>query len=60
MPPYDKTPSRAKSNDSRGTGSKSPKHRGHRADEAGAPERKQRWNADSRAERRGDAPRGAG
>ncbi|MBD8703971.1 DEAD/DEAH box helicase [Frigoribacterium sp. CFBP 13712] len=60
MPPYDKTPSRGKSNDSRGTGSKSPKHRGHRADEAGAPERKQRWNADSRAERLGDAPRGAG
>jgi superfamily II DNA/RNA helicase len=61
MPPYDKTPSRAKSTDGSRNGSKSPKHRGHRAEEAGAPERKQRWNADSRAERRGDAPRtGAG
>ena len=62
MPPYDKTPSRASSTGgARGNGSKSPKHRGHRAEEAGAPERKQRWNSDSRAERRGDAPRaGAG
>ena len=32
-------------------------HRGHRPDEAGAPERKNRWNSDARAERRGEAPR---
>ena len=61
MPPYDKTPSRARNDDGpRGGGSKSPKHRGHRPDEAGAPARKDRWNSDARAERRGDAPRTGG
>ncbi|TWX35011.1 DEAD/DEAH box helicase [Frigoribacterium sp. ACAM 257] len=58
MPPYDKTPSRSRGTDPhRKPGSKSSSHRGHRPDEAGAPERKNRWNSDARAERRGDAPR---
>jgi superfamily II DNA/RNA helicase len=58
MPPYDKTPKRsAPKADGYKAGSKSAKHRGHRPDEAAAPERKQRWNSDARSERRGDAPR---
>ncbi len=58
MPPYDKTPSRSRGTDPhRKPGSKSSSHRGHRPDEAGAPERKNRWNSDARAERRGEAPR---
>ena len=48
-------------------GSRSPKHRGHRPDEVGAPEKKARWSRDERVERghapesgRGEAPARSG
>ncbi|WP_168916564.1 DEAD/DEAH box helicase [Microcella flavibacter] len=42
------------------TGSRSPKHRGHRPEEAGAPEKKARWSRDERVERGHAADRGRG
>ncbi|WAB82161.1 DEAD/DEAH box helicase [Microcella daejeonensis] len=41
-------------------GSRSPKHRGHRPEEAGAPEKKARWSRDERVERGHAADRGRG
>jgi len=52
MFPYDNSRPRADRTDGpRKAGSKSAKHRGHRADEAGAPAAKKRWDASERAER---------
>ncbi|WP_423920027.1 DEAD/DEAH box helicase [Frigoribacterium sp. 2-23] len=58
MSPYDKgASSRADYSSSsreggpRKAGSKSAKHRGHRPDEVGAPERKKRWDSSERADR---------
>jgi len=52
MSPYDN--SRPRTDRTAGApkaGSKSPKHRGHRADEVGAPAPKKRWDASERADR---------
>ncbi|WP_460511826.1 DEAD/DEAH box helicase [Frigoribacterium salinisoli] len=52
MSPSDKAPSRASRPDGpRGAGSKSPKHRGHRPDEAEAPRQKKRWDSAERGRR---------
>ncbi|VXB04172.1 DEAD/DEAH box helicase [Frigoribacterium sp. 9N] len=52
MSPYDNSrPRTDRTGGAPKAGSKSPKHRGHRADEAGAPAPKKRWDASERADR---------
>ncbi|KQS16213.1 DEAD/DEAH box helicase [Frigoribacterium sp. Leaf186] len=52
MSPYDNSrPRTDRTGGAPKAGSKSPKHRGHRADEVGAPAPKKRWDASERAER---------
>jgi superfamily II DNA/RNA helicase len=52
MSPYDNSrPRTDRTGGAPKAGSKSPKHRGHRADEVGAPAPKKRWDASERADR---------
>ncbi|KQO45388.1 MULTISPECIES: DEAD/DEAH box helicase [unclassified Frigoribacterium] len=52
MSPYDNSrPRTDRTGGAPKAGSKSPKHRGHRADEVGAPAAKKRWDASERADR---------
>ncbi|MDZ4044365.1 MAG: ATP-dependent helicase, partial [Rhodoglobus sp.] len=58
MPSYQKPATgRDKNSKSPQSGSRSPGHRGHRADQSPAP--KKRWNADERAARAGQSAQGS-